>query len=108
MVVREWRGRAALEQADAYPRHFRDRVAPELREIAGFIGAKLCRRPIGDRVEFVVLTHWRSMEAVCAFAGPSPERAVVEPGAIAALTDFDEIVRHNEVIEDIRDAAPIV
>jgi heme-degrading monooxygenase HmoA len=59
-------------------------------------------------VEFVVFTYWRSMEAVRAFAGPSPERAVVEPGAIAALIDYDEAVRHYEVIEDIQDAASTV
>ncbi len=108
MVVREWRGRAAPERADAYPKHFRERVVPELRGIAGFFGAKLCRRQVGDRVEFLVLTNWRSMEAVRAFAGPSPERAVVEPGAVAALIDFDETVRHYEVIEDVSGAAPTV
>ena len=101
MVVREWRGLAAPERADAYPKHFRERVVPELRGVAGFVGAKLCRRQIGDRVEFLVLTRWRSMEAVRAFAGPSPERAVVEPGAVAALIDFDETARHYEVIEDV-------
>jgi heme-degrading monooxygenase HmoA len=108
MVVREWRGRAAPERADAYPKHFRERVVPELRAIAGFVGAKLSRRQIGDRVEFLVLTIWRSMEAVRAFAGPSPERAVVESGAVAALIDFDETVRHYEVIEDVAGAAPTV
>ncbi len=105
MVVREWRGRAALDRVDAYPKHFKESVVPQLRGIAGFAGAQLCRRPLDDRVEFVVLTRWRSMEAVCAFAGPTPERAVVEPGAVAALIDFDRTVRHYEVIDEIPAAA---
>jgi hypothetical protein len=38
------------------------------------------------------------MEAVRRFAGDEPERAVVEPAARAVLSDFDESVRHYEVV----------
>jgi heme-degrading monooxygenase HmoA len=108
MIVREWRGRAESERADAYPAHFRESVVPGLRGVAGFVGAQLCRRQIDDKVEFLVLTRWRSLEAIRAFAGPSPECAVVEPGAVAALIDLDATVRHYEVIEDVAGAAPTV
>jgi len=57
-------------------------------------------------VEFLVLTRWTSMEAIRAFAGPNPERAVVEPGAIAALTAYDEEVRHYEVLDVISGDPP--
>jgi heme-degrading monooxygenase HmoA len=53
---------------------------------------------VDDEVEFVVLTLWESMDAVRKFAGPKPEKAVVEPDARAALTDFDELVAHFEVV----------
>jgi hypothetical protein len=49
-------------------------------------------------VELVVLTLWESMEAVGKFAGVKPEKAVVEPEARAALTDFDETVTHFEIV----------
>jgi len=49
-------------------------------------------------VEVVVLTLWESMEAVRTFAGVEPERAVVEPEARAALTEFDNFVTHFEII----------
>jgi hypothetical protein len=39
--------------------------------------------------------------AIRAFAGTDPENAVVEPGAITALTEFDRQVLHYEVLEDI-------
>src|ERR1700744_4923869 len=77
MIVREWRGRATFDEADAYPRHFRERVAPELRKILGFIGAGLLRRLAPDGFEFLVLTRWRSLEAIAAFAGDDIESAVV-------------------------------
>jgi hypothetical protein len=38
------------------------------------------------------------MEAVGKFAGVKPEKAVVEPEARAALTDFDETVTHFEIV----------
>jgi heme-degrading monooxygenase HmoA len=101
MIIREWRGRASAPRADAYPRHFREAVVPELRNVSGFLGAQLSRRRIGDKVEFLVLTRWRSMDAIRAFAGASVDRAVVEPGAIAALTDFDATVQHYEVLEEV-------
>jgi heme-degrading monooxygenase HmoA len=101
MIIREWRGRASPERATAYPKHFRDNVVPELRKLDGFVGAHLSRRDLGGRLEFLVLTRWRSMDAVHAFAGADVERAVVEPGAVAALTDFDAHVRHYDVIEEV-------
>ena len=101
MIIREWRGRASAAGADAYPRHFREAVAPELRKLPGFLGAQLSRRRIDDRVEFLVLTRWQSMDAIRAFAGATVEQAVVEPGAVAALDDFDASVQHYEMLEEV-------
>ena len=99
MIIREWRGRARRSRADAYPRHFRERVISELRQVPGFIGAQLARRDLEGEVEFLVLTQWQSMDTIRAFAGTEVEKAVVEPGAAAALVEFDERVRHYEVVE---------
>ena len=101
MIVREWRGRASSSKSKDYPAHFRRRVLPELKRIAGFLGASLLRRPQGDGVEFVVLTRWTSIEAIRAFAGDDVGKAVVGPDAKAALVDFDETVQHYEVVEEI-------
>ena len=101
MVIREWRGRAALDKAESYPAHFRNNVVPELRQIPGFRGAYLSRRSTAGHVEFLVLTRWDSTDAIHAFAGDDAERAVVEPGGVAALADFDPHVRHYEVLEDV-------
>ena len=101
MIIREWRGRASSSQAGAYPKHFRKKVIPELREIAGFAGAQLGRRQLGDKIEFLVLTRWQSMDAIRAFACTDVEKAVVEPGAVAALIEFDSRVRHYNVVEEV-------
>jgi len=98
MIIREWRGRAALDNPSGYPAHFNHAVLPELKTIPGFIGATLMQQRLGDRIEFVVLTRWESTAAIQAFAGDTPDRAVVEPAAIAALVDYDKTVRHYDVV----------
>jgi len=100
MVLREWRGRALAGNAEAYPAHFRAQVLPELRRLPGFLGATLGRRDVGGKIEFLVLTRWESMAAITAFAGSDPGRAVVEPGGVAALADFETKVAHHQVIEE--------
>ncbi len=80
MILRDWRARARPAAPEADPEHFRTSVVPHLRGIAGFPGATLTRRPTEAGIAFTVLTRWRTMEAVRAFAGAEAEQAVVEPG----------------------------
>jgi len=100
MIIREWRARARVPLAHAYPKHFETRVLPELARVDGFLGASLSQRRIGERVEFLVLTRWTSMDAIRSFAGADAEKAVVEPAAQAALEAVDSHVRHYEVLHD--------
>ena len=43
------------------------------------------------------------MDAIKAFAGPKPEQAVVEPGARAILSEFDDFASHYEVVLEAAD-----
>jgi heme-degrading monooxygenase HmoA len=99
MIARLWKGVARdRRNADAYVRHFEAKVLPELAAIEGYRDARVLRRNEGSRVEFLVLTLWDSMEAIRRFAGDRPEHAVVEPEARAVLAEFDDFVRHYEVV----------
>jgi heme-degrading monooxygenase HmoA len=99
MIARSWSGRTTVERQDAYPSHFRRNVLPVLRQIDGFLGALLLREARDGAVVYQVLTRWRDMAAIRAFAGDDPSQAVVEPEAVAALAEFDATVRHYEVVE---------
>lgn len=99
MIIREWRAQASRSHSAMYPEHFRAVVIPELKGIPGFLGASLSQCQRGNHVEFVVLTRWATMDAVRQFAGASPENAVVDQRAVAALTAYDGVVRHYEVLE---------
>ena len=104
MIVRTWHGRALRSKPDDYVRHFHTNVVAELRSVDGFLGATLVRQVRPDDIEFLVITRWRSMDAIRGFAGNAIGRAVVEPGAIAALADYDEFAEHYEVVEEVAPA----
>ena len=98
MIVRSWTARARPAQAPAYAEHLRSQVLPALQALEGYEGALLLERQGGDEVELVVLTLWRSPDAIRAFAGDDLEAAVVADEAAAVLTHFDERVHHYEVV----------
>jgi heme-degrading monooxygenase HmoA len=100
MIGRLWHGSAKPEHADAYERLLRAEVLPGIHHIDGHRGAFLLRRERGERVEFVTLTLWETLEAVRAFAGDDYEAAVVLPEARALLDEFDERSAHYEVLID--------
>jgi heme-degrading monooxygenase HmoA len=99
MIVRAWRAQA--NNPDGYAQHFRRNVIPELKAIDGFLGASLLKQERSGDVELLVVTRWRCMDAIRAFAGEDVTRAVVEPEAVAALASYDRTVQHYEVMEDI-------
>jgi len=101
VIARVWTARTTPERAPAYAAHLRGRVLPQLRALDGYAGASLLRRDANGETELIVVTRWRSPDAVRAFAGDDPDAAVVEPEAAAVLTRYDTRVTHYEiVIED--------
>jgi heme-degrading monooxygenase HmoA len=97
MIGRLWRGWTTAELAPRYVAHLRDETFPALAGIDGHAGAYALRREAGGEVEFVVLTLWRSLDSVRAFAGDDYEVAVVPPAAERVLTRFEGRVTHYEV-----------
>jgi heme-degrading monooxygenase HmoA len=101
MIMRIWRGREKRGEAGAYRRHLEGSVFPQLKALPGFMGASLLQRNDGHGNEVMVMTKWASMQAVEAFSGPEPGKAVVEPAARAVLESFDDFVTHHEVVAEL-------
>ncbi|KLN59554.1 hypothetical protein WH96_16915 [Kiloniella spongiae] len=80
-----------------YPAHFVQNVIPAIQKVDGFLSADLLSREFEGKIEYTVISRWKSMDAVKAFAGENPSLAVIEPGAVAALESFDDVVIHYEV-----------
>ena len=102
MIARLWSADTTPAQAPAYAEHLRTRVLPALNAIEGYAGGTLLERTTPAAVEIVVITWWRSLEAIRGFAGADLEHAVVADEAARLLTRFDHRVRHfTMVAEDI-------
>jgi uncharacterized protein YciI len=98
IILRQWTARTTQDQWPRYRAHFSIKVLPELRRVAGFLGATLFVRHAGDEVEILVETSWRSLESIRGFAGPDVDAAVVSDEAIAMLTEFDGHARHFQAV----------
>ena len=98
MILRMWKARSTADGAADYIRHATTKVFPKISGIEGHKGEYLLRRELEDCFELVVLTLWDSIEAIRKFAGPEPNKALVEPEARAVLTSFDKYVTHFEVV----------
>ncbi len=97
MIARTWRGWTALEDADAYVEYLEATGIPGYRSTPGNRGAWILRRQVDDRVEFVTLSFWDSMDAVRVFAGDDPEMAVFYPEDDRFLLEREVTVQHFEL-----------
>ncbi len=98
MITRVWHGWTTPANAPIYENLLRSEIFTGIaaREIAGYRGISLCRRELGEEVEFVTIMWFDSLDAVRAFAGENYEQAVVPPKARAVLSRFDATSAHYE------------
>ncbi|HEY3074611.1 MAG TPA: antibiotic biosynthesis monooxygenase [Burkholderiales bacterium] len=99
MIFRQWRGLARTERADEYVQHLRRDTFPQLARIPGFVDASILRRDVERGVEFLVVTRWRSLDAIRKFAGADAEIAVVPENVQRMMLDYDRRVAHYELVE---------
>ena len=97
ITARIWRGAVRQQDGDAYARYMEKTGLTEYRKTPGNLSATMLRRDLEDRTEFVMYTTWESMDAVKAFAGDDPERAVFYPEDDRFLIERDLTVAHYEV-----------
>jgi heme-degrading monooxygenase HmoA len=100
MITRVWHGCTTRANALEYENLLRTEIFAGIaaRRIDGYRGISLCRRDLGDEVEFVTIMWFDSLHAVRAFAGESYEQAVVPPKARAVLSRFDATSAHYETL----------
>lgn len=99
MIIRMWRGRTPLEKADAYEEMTKRLAIPDYTSIAGFIAYYFTRRNLENYTEFLLITHWESIDAVKAFAGEDYAKAKYYDEDKNFLLDFPEFVEHFEVFD---------
>jgi heme-degrading monooxygenase HmoA len=97
MIARLWSARATPQNWPHYEKHFIDHVVPELRSQKGYVASNLLKREEGDEIAITVMTFWRSLESIDAFAGADRESAVVSTNVTAFLSSYDKRVQHFDL-----------
>ena len=97
MIARHWRGWTKLHDADSYETLLKQKVLPELQEIAGYRGGYVLRNDGASEAEFVVVNLFDSLEAVKRFAGDDYATPVFEPEAKRLLSRIEPQATHYEV-----------
>jgi heme-degrading monooxygenase HmoA len=98
MLARCWRGATRAEDADDYLAYLEHTGLAAYRGTPGNRGALALRRIEGERAEFLLVSLWDSMDAVRAFAGDEPARAVFYPEDERYLVSRDLDVTHFDVV----------
>ena len=99
MIGRIWHGWTTPENADTYQDLLEREVLPGIEQrTTGYDGVYVLRRSDGDRVEFITVTLWQSMDAVRTLVGEDVEAAYVPEEARAILDEFDERSVHYEIV----------
>ena len=104
MIARIWRGATPAEKSETYLEYLHHTGLKDYAATPGNRGAMVLRRIAGAQAEFVVVSFWESMDAIRAFAGPQPERAVYYPADKEFLLAFEPLVEHYEVAAEVQSA----
>ncbi len=103
MIGRIWHGWTTPENADTYENLLRTEIFPGIasKNVPGYRGIQLLRRPLDGEVEFITIMLFDSMDAIRQFAGEDYELAYVPEKAREVLARFDERSQHYEIRENI-------
>jgi antibiotic biosynthesis monooxygenase (ABM) superfamily enzyme len=101
MFLRIWHGYTTPQNADRYEALLKREIFEgiENKNLAGFRGIELARRPLGEEVEFITIMRFERIEDVKAFTGDDYETAYVPDAARQVLNRFDAHSQHYELRE---------
>ena len=97
--MRQWTGIVKSARADEYVAHLQRETFPAIARIDGFVSASIMKRQVDEGTEFQVVSVWRSLDAIKAFAGEDVTRAVVPPAAQALMVRYDDRAIHYDIVQ---------
>ncbi len=97
MILRTWHGMTKLSDGDAYEAFMIERAAPDYGSVDGLLKLYFTRRDEEDIAHFLLVTLWRDMQAVKAFAGPDPAKAKYYPEDYKYLLEFEDCSLNHRV-----------
>ncbi len=97
MIVRVWRGVVPKTKGAKYLEYLKTTGMKDYSHTPGNIGASILMRDDGDNTEFVIISRWKSMEAIKEFAGEDPSKARYYPEDRKFLLELEPKVKHYEL-----------
>jgi heme-degrading monooxygenase HmoA len=98
MIARIWRGVTREADKDTYFEYLQKTGLNEYASIPGNQGVWVLRCVEDGKSEFTLISLWDSWDAIKAFAGPDPEKAVFYPEDDKFLLERGPRVTHYEVL----------
>ena len=100
MILRRWTGRIRTADEAEYAAYIAGTGGEAYAMTPGNIGWQMVFRGLGDGTsEVATLSWWTDFDAIRAFAGPEPERAVYYPEDDRFLLDRPPGVDHFRVAD---------
>jgi heme-degrading monooxygenase HmoA len=93
-----WRGITPAAKAEEYLEYLQRTGVSQCRATPGNRGVRVLRRVTAKGAEFVFVSRWESREAIQAFAGPDPDRAVYYPEDADFLLFMEPHVEHYDLL----------
>jgi heme-degrading monooxygenase HmoA len=97
MIVRVFRARVHPGREGEFERFVIETGVPMVKAAEGCTHVTAGQSRLNEQPEFVVVTRWRSVDALQAFAGPDWQKAVIEPEEEHMLAQV--FCDHYETIE---------
>ena len=102
MIERRWHGKVPQSSSKAFLQYLIDTGVSETIQLPGNLGARILKDERDGWVHFVLITFWRSIEDITAFAGQNISKAVLYPEDEKYGLVPDPNVEHYEVLEDFQ------
>lgn len=99
MIARLWRGVVPVEKAEAYARYLREFGLRDYQQHPGNRAAHLLCHSGTRGAHFLLLSFWKSREAIADYAGANIDQARYYPYDLECLIDPGPRVEHYEVSE---------
>ena len=97
MIGRIWKGVTKKENTKRYLAYLKATGLKDYTTTKGNLGTYVLTRQVGRNTEFLLLSFWRSMDDITAFAGEEVEKAVYYPEDKEFLLDMVPTVDHYEI-----------
>jgi transposase/heme-degrading monooxygenase HmoA len=103
MIMRVFRAKVKPGKLEAFERLCREKSLPHMRQAPGLVALHM-GAPIGSRAdEFVVVTVWRDLDALKAFAGERWREVVILPGE-AELVEEVRVEHYDDALHELGEA----